>query len=84
MSDAIEKTKYVVVPEYDSPKAVAVDWNQFPPDIFSRIPGEYIYNVLAVNKAGKVSEKTVIYIKPVKKFRKSVTIYDLDEIQIGV
>ena len=81
-----EKKKFIVTDSYDYlDKIVAIDWNKFPESLVDNLSGKYLYNVLSLTSDGKIEEKTVIYIKPVKKFKKGVKEFEMnDDIIIGV
>ena len=80
-----DKKKFIIADVYDDLcNATAIDWNKFPEEVIDNLPGEYLYNVLSVNDLGEVEEKTVVYLKPCKKFKKGVKEFELDNIILGI
>lgn len=80
-----DKKKFIIAGVYDDlSNATAIDWNKFPEEVIDNLPGEYLYNVLSVNDLGEVEEKTVVYLKPSKKFKKGVKEFELDNIILGI
>ena len=80
-----EKKKFIVTDIYDYlDKIVAIDWNKFPESLVDSLPGKYLYNVLSLTTEGQIEEKTVIYIKPVRKFKKGIKEFEINDIIIGI
>jgi len=56
--------------------ACPVDWNKLPDELIENVKSEYVYNTLAYSTEDKIIVKSVIYFRPVKKFRKNIKEYN--------
>lgn len=65
-------------------KAFPIDWNRLPSEIMDKIPPEYYCNVLSWVKEKEIREKTVVYFRQVKKFKKGIVEYKDDNIIFGI
>lgn len=70
-----EKKLYQITDSWGK-DACPVDWNKLPDELIENIKSEYIYNTLAYSTEDKINVKTVIYFRPVKKFRKNIKEYN--------
>jgi hypothetical protein len=70
-----DKIRYQITDAYGR-DACPVDWNKLPDELIDNIKSESVYNTLAYSTENKINVKSVIYFRPVKKFRKNITEYD--------
>lgn len=76
------KQKYIIVDD-ESSESFPIDWTKLPEDIIDDIPGKCLYNVLSCKSDGSIIERTVIFLRPVRKFSRGTKKYDLGDIVIG-
>lgn len=85
MSEEKDKPKFLLVEElYDPDNSIAIDWTDLNEDVFSEIPSDMLYNISAVDKEGNLIERTIVYLCPTDKFKKSDKKYDNGDIIIGI
>lgn len=53
-------------------KAFPIDWNKLPEDLINEATEDKLYNNLAYSEENKLSYKTVLYFREVKKFKKNI------------
>ena len=78
----VEKLMLQVSDEWGD-KAFPLDWNMLPEDIMDKVSPDYYYNILSYSN-GEIKEKTVIYFRKVKKFRKGITAYEQPDVIFGI
>ena len=84
MKEVKEKDLYQIAKWYES-RAIPIDWNKVPEEIISDISSDLLYNHLSYSRLEGISEKTVLYFRKVKKFRKDITKkYEMDNIIFGI
>lgn len=80
----MSKKKYVIIDLYEKgDNTVSLDWNKLPESLIDKLPGRLLYNIPSVTKDGEIVEKTVVLLNPRRTFKKSMEIFELDEIVIG-
>ena len=80
----MSKKKYVIIDLYErGDSTVALDWNKLPESLIDKLPGRLLYNIPSITKEGEIVEKTVVLLNPRRAFKKSMEIFELDEIVIG-
>lgn len=80
----MSKKKYVIIDLYErGDSTVALDWNKLPEVLIDKLPGRLLYNIPSVTSDGEVVEKTVVLLNPRRVFKKSMEVFELDEIAIG-
>ncbi len=70
-----EKKLYQITDSWGK-DACPIDWNKLPDELIENINTDYIYNTLAYSSESKINVKSIIYFRPVKKFRKNITEYE--------
>ena len=62
-----------------------ISWKKIPESVMESIPPNYIYNTLHVSEDGDVGIKSVVYFKPVSRFKRGVKCFYLEkDIEFGV
>ena len=80
----MDKELYQISNQYES-NAIPIEWNKLPDDIINNISSELLYNKLSFSKEKGICEKTVIYFRKVKKFRKDIkNKYETDILILGI
>lgn len=77
-----EKLMYQVDYRWNE-KSIPVDWSKLPDDLISVIQQNHLYTVMCYGDSG-LSQKTVVYFRKVKKFRKGITEFKDGDIVFGV
>lgn len=70
-----EKIKYQITDSIGK-DACPVDWNKLPDELIENVNTDYIFNTLAYSSEDNINVKSIIYFRPVKKFRKNITEYE--------
>ena len=70
-----EKKLYQITDSWGK-DACPVDWNKLPDELIEDLKSEDVYNVLAYSTEDRINMKSVIYFRPVKKFRKKIKEYN--------
>lgn len=70
-----EKKLYQITDEWGK-DACPVDWNKLPDELIENVKSSDVYNILAYSTEDKINVKSVIYFRPVKKFRKNIKEYN--------
>lgn len=70
-----EKKLYQITDEWGK-DACPVDWNKLPDELIENVKPSDVYNILAYSTKDKINVKSVIYFRPVKKFRKKIKEYN--------
>lgn len=78
-----DKVKYLVVME-DTSNSIPVEWTKLSVEVFDNLSTSHIYNRDFLNDTGDIIQKTVIYLKPVKKFNKNVIEFEEEDCIIGI
>lgn len=80
----MEKELYQIATWYES-RAIPIDWNKLPDDVINNISSDLLCNRLSYSKEKGICEKTVIYFRRVKKFRKDIkNQYETDTLIFGI
>lgn len=69
--------KRYVISEMYAEDSFPVDWTIFPDNFLNSI-SRNLHNVSAVNSEGEIIERTVVFLKPIKKFSGNVNTVELD------
>lgn len=79
-----EKQLFLLVD--DESQGIAVEWTRLSSETFDEIPPNRIYNKKAILlSSGDLATRTVVYLKKVDKFNKSIKkVLDEESIKIGV
>ena len=82
----MEKKRKYQVCEREHEQALPIDWDLLPEDAIELIDPYYLYNVMCVKKeTGYLGLKTVVYVKPVKRFSKDTVVFESsDNVELGV
>lgn len=81
----VDKPKFLLVEEfYDPDDSIAIDWSDLEEEVFDSVPSELLYNISAVESDGSIIERTVVYLYPTKKFKKTDKKFDNGDIIIGI
>lgn len=70
-----EKIKYQITDPWGR-DACPVDWNKLPDELIEVVKNEYIYDAMSFSNEEGINTKSVIYFRPVKKFRKNIKEYN--------
>ena len=80
-----KKRKYQVC-KREHNQALPVDWDLLPENAIEIIDPLFLYNVMCIRKeSGYLGLKTVVYVKPVNKFKKDTVIFNIqDNVEFGI
>lgn len=79
-----EKELYQISRWYES-KAIPIDWNMVPDEVISNVSPDLLEDRLSYSQKDGIQEKTVLYFRKVKKFRKDITKkYETPEMIFGI
>jgi len=80
----MEEELYQISDEFGN-KAFPIDWNKLPNKLIEKLNSDDFCNIMSYSKKdNKLTFKTVVYFRKVKKFRKNITEIKNDNIIFGV
>jgi hypothetical protein len=61
-----------------------IDWNKIPQDIITEIEPEYLSDIMYFDSGGFISEKSVVFFKSVKRFKRGTIVFNMFDLELGV